>query len=847
MTSTFTVNDKRGRGRVASSRLVTNNLNQEMTNLRDAGYAMPRNNVLARQATQQAKATVDNRTLTQAMQRTGMAKSASNMQMALPKIRQPLSSLEDKGIPFDTSDTKSLMEIRRWARIFYSTHDLIPLLVDIYSKFPLVGMEFVCSKDSEIQEFYEHQFLDTLKYETFLPDLAREYWISGEVTSLAHFSESLGVWEAEEILNPDTVAVSKSMFQREERVQLLVKPMVDALRDHGGSGQISESARMERQYEYDQLVKFYPEIIHAADRDDGLDMSPALVSRIVNKVSPWDLRGTPHLLRSFRALMMEESLNAAQDAVADRLYSPFILAKLGTADLGDGQPWIPTQTELDATRNDMQTALSADFRLMVHNFGLDVSSVFGREAVPRFDQDYDRINTKLMQAWGIGEALISGGGSQTYAGSALNREFVTQMMVGFQNAVRAHIIKRAEIVAEAQGHYDFELVGGQRKVIYREIVETDEETGEERIVKTPKLLIPEVKFSTLNLRDETQERGFLQTLKSMGVPISDKSLSVNIPIKFDEELDAQSKEQVAKMVAQAEGMKKAYDIIVERNLPVPPEMAAYYAAQQQLAQAEAGTTMAQQQADQAIATGEFAEDIAKAQTDMATGQAEMMSLQMQQMQAMPPGGDPSQMQPGMPQPTDQQSLVGPSGAPEADPGVAPMGPTGPTDDAQMPGMQMAAAIEQTPEFNPLNDVVKPFDTAVSTQPLIFPPTQPQLPKGVTEDGDNLLQKLPRPKTRPEESDEQRKSMPKRSLRHGPSHLRRKLTSSVHRLVEDPEFFARIGYADKMDQIRSDMPDLESMHHMALADPDFEPYSESYTILAELLEHHEYVTGEEPVW
>ena len=151
---------------------------------------------------------------------------------------------------------------------------------------------------------------------------------------------------------------------------------------------------MERTWEYQQLVKHYPEIVKAAAQDDGLDISDALVSRLVNKAAFWDLRGTPHLLRSFRTLMMEESLNAAQDAVADRLYAPLILATMGIENMGDGEPWIPDQGELDDLRDDMQNALAADFKLLVHNFGVNVQSVFGREAVPRFDQDYDRIDAK---------------------------------------------------------------------------------------------------------------------------------------------------------------------------------------------------------------------------------------------------------------------------------------------------------------------------------------------------------------------------------------------------------------------------------------------------------------------
>ena len=543
--------------------------------MRARGVPLPRGKTAAHKVTQETLTTMQNRELTAQMRNTRTASTA----MALPKTREPLQTLKDKGIPFNTADDEELKKIRHWARLFYATHDLVPLLIDIYSRFPVIGMDF-SSRDPKITEFYKDMFLNQLEYEEFLPALGREHFTVGETNTLGHFHDVLGIWSKEEILNPDYMHISQSMFDSDERAQLMVKEIVDALRDPQGDMNATESDLRRRQIEYEMLAENYPEMIKAAARDEGLDISNVLLSRTVNRVAPGDLRGTPHLMRSFRTLMMEESLNAAQDAVADRLYSPFILATLGIQNLGDDVgPWIPDEAELDDTRDTINEALAADFRLMVHHFGLDIKSVFGRESVPRFDQDYARIDKKLMQAWGIGEALISGGGSQTYAGSALNREFVTQMMLSWQGSIRKHMRKRMEIIAEAQEHYDYEMKGGIRKPIFREIVEIDEETGEEYTRKVPKLLIPDVNFQTLNLRDETQERNFLKTLKDAGVPISDDTLALNIPIDFDEELERRSSERVKKMLAESQAMKRAYEELKVHNHPIPPELMNFMAAQ----------------------------------------------------------------------------------------------------------------------------------------------------------------------------------------------------------------------------------------------------------------------------
>lgn len=823
----FSVNDKRssaGDGDGPSRSSIA------AANLRARGFALPSSPVMARKAVRDVEASVENRELVKTMRRTGSAthsRTAANTQMALPKVREPMSSLKDKNIPFDTTNAKELIEIRRWARLFYSTHDLIPLLIDIYSKFPLVGLEFK-SKDPQIKDFYESMFMDGLDYDTFLQDLGREYFISGEVNSLAHFDETLGVWSAEEILNPDAIGVSKSMFQDKERVQLLVKDLVETLRASSSTSTDDETTRsekLEKNWEYQQILENYPEIVEAANNDDGLDISDALISRIVNKVQPWDLRGTPHLLRSFRTLLMEESLNAAQDAVADRLYSPFILATLGIANLGDNQPWIPDQADLDEARDTMQDALAADFRLMVHNFGFDIKSVFGRESVPRFDTDYNRIDKKLMQAWGIGEALISGSSSSTYAGSALNREFVTQMMGTFQKAVKKHMRKRAMVIAEAQEHFDYELKGGSRKPIFREIVEFDEATGEEYTRRVPKLLIPEIEFSTLNLRDEAQERSFLQQLKNNGVPISDKSLAVNIPIEFTEELEAVSEEKVQKLVAEAQTMKKAYDLIKAQGLPMPPELAKYEAAQVQL----------QKIKDEAEGGGESAG----------------AGIPGAVPPPIPPGGEPA----------------APFGADEGT-------ETEPAEGAASAEDPFGVDLDNSLDADALDN--SDADLPDEPGPFMDYIDENESSEGGGESGSSNVipfkQKTPPPRnrSRPEESDEMRKTMPKKSsFGQPPSSYgtaktanEQRISSALKRLsnpnpvvrdlVDNDQFFESLNQQSYVDQVRND---IDSLYLAVEVDRDGQPrlaskdetLTESFSVLSEMLGQYEEIYGFRPEW
>lgn len=894
----FEITDRRASSGFGVSRTPTGlytagrNFDAVVRDMHSRGYTLPTTGTFARlearkvvsdlEGARGSATDIANRAAVSDMRRTRLENSrasvgggfgvrqAANVQMVMPKIRQPLASLMDKGIPFNVQDPKELIELRRWCRLFCATHPLVPLLVEMYSRFPVTGLEF-SSKDPKVEQFYTQMFLDDLHYEEFLPDgLLREYFTVGEVSSFSHFNEELGTWASEEILNPDMVRVSKSLFVEEERVQLLVKDMVEQLRDGGekAANEESPSERLERNWEYQQLVKNYPEIIKAAQQDDGLDISEALVSRLVDKAAWWDVRGTPRLLRSFRTLMMEESLHAAEDAICDRMYSPLLMATLGIGaeSMGDGESaWIPDAQALDDVRDDIQSALAGDLRVIVHNMGLNITSVLGRESLPRFDADYDRVDAKLLQTWGVGEALVAGGSGAggTYASSAINREVCENLMQGAQNKVKRHMRKKMEVIAESQEHWDYDLKGGVRVPIYREIEQYNDETGEKEIVRIPKPLIPDVEFATLNLRDEATERAFVSELKSLGVPISDGRLAINCPIDFEQELETQAAETYAKGMAQAQVMDKLQKKLDADGLPYPAELVEFL---------QATLTIRAQ----------------LAQTEMAESQNKLADQQLAQ-------GSPAGMLGLLPGTTMQPlSGGGMPGAMGADPtgGALPPGQGGNPDPA---AAQAASEAQPGATADPTLGAGAPMAMAASTRRgYMMPPTMAPpggVPKKPGEDGAKDLPRNRAPKldnnTRPVESDEMRDTMPKTGMvikaardektgeilrdadgepilierrlskfESGPSSYGRRFTAdhkdieravrrreivatgppSVEDLVFDPDFWATLNMQNEAPQVEADWDKI--LHDGAPA---------SRRILDEALEQYEEITGVRPYW
>lgn len=579
-------------------KIRTSGLDQELTRLKNQNLVLPKNPLRAAISAKEMygmassrslqsdltrissgdneetlKIMRENSRLARAVRSSRMRKMASSgdSYAAIPRFYDPMEYWDLSGLPWNMADEGHRHKLHKWMRLYYMTHYLVPILVDIFTRFPLAGM-YLQSKDDQLTAFYEDAFLDQLNYPEFLVSLGREYWTIGEAFPLASFNEHLGTWEREELINPEDVIIENYPLLGSKQMKIVPPEYLKRL-----------ARTKQPNDEYKMLVQHYGDLIPFLERSEAFPVSDVLMKQIAFKANPWDDHGTPILLRGLRTLIHEEKLMASQDAIAERLYSPLILAKLGATDLGDGQgPWIPGPDDLEQFRDDMDLALSSDFRLLVHHFGLEVNNVFGREDMPNLWSDFEQIERRLMQVFGINPSLLGGGvNSQPYASSALQAEFMNQMLRTYQNYLKQHYRDRAMVIAEAHEHYDYEKKGQTRIPIYEEVVIPDPEAKDGfRIEKRPKLLIPEMEMAVLDMRDEATERQFLQTLKSMGVPIADKHMMVGVNFEFKESLDRLEKEMIMKTVAQQEAKMESYKILMAKGLPVPAELQAEIDAMQ---------------------------------------------------------------------------------------------------------------------------------------------------------------------------------------------------------------------------------------------------------------------------
>lgn len=493
------------------------------------------------------------------MRRTAQSQDVT---IAIPRFYDPLEYWDLSGLPWNMADEGHRHKLHKWLRLYYATHWLVPILIDIFTRFPLIGLHLY-SKDKKITEFYEDLFLNELQYEDFLVNLGREYWTVGEAFPLGSFNESLGVWEREELLNPEDIIIENFPLLGTRQIKVVPPEYMKRL--------VTSKSPPDQ---YRQLEINFPELIPYLRRGEPFPVSEVLLKQVAFKVTDWDDHGTPMLLRGLRVLLHQEKLLASQDAIAERLYSPLILAKLGINNVGDNEgPWIPGPDQLEAFRDDMDMALSSDFRLMVYHYALEVENVFGREQVPDLWNDFEMVDTWLMQIFGLQGILKTGANASPYATSALNAEFMNQILRTFQKYMKEHMRMRMEVVAEAQEHYDYEKRGETRVPIMEEVVEWDDD-GEPHIVEKHKLLTPDVEMESLDLRDESTERMFLQSLRSMGVPISDERLMVGITFDYKDSLDEMQEEMIQKTVAQQMAKLQTYKILKAQSLSIPPDLKA---------------------------------------------------------------------------------------------------------------------------------------------------------------------------------------------------------------------------------------------------------------------------------
>ena len=252
-----------------------------------------------------------------------------DIQFATGRPRDPLFYWRQNNLPYDFSQNEELAKVRAFCRLLYQTDPIIGSCVDIFSKFPAVGdapgMQGLAAGPTSTTTCSSARSTSTTRSSSSTS--AASTGPPARPGRFATFNEDLGIWDDEELLNPDDVKVERSPFLKEPRFFIRLPWTIR---------QILQTRQPA--WEYNRLIQEYPELtaytaenaLHAGVQHPAASSSSSRVTRstcAACRCSPG--RCAP--------MLQQEMLNTALDSIADRLYTPLILVqarRVSATDLG---------------------------------------------------------------------------------------------------------------------------------------------------------------------------------------------------------------------------------------------------------------------------------------------------------------------------------------------------------------------------------------------------------------------------------------------------------------------------------------------------------------------------------
>ena len=439
------------------------------------------------------------------------------------------------------------------ARNIVRTHPLVSAIVEIYASYPLAGMK-LSHRDDGMVRFYDELFMEDLDFRNYLPDVGRCFWTDGMAFNYGNWNESLGLFVGEDVLDPIDVEVSRVPFMGGEVVYL--KPTDEMRRLAVGKDQVSL-----------EFQRRMPDIAAEAAKGKNIPLDPKVLTYIADKDRPSDLYGSPRILRCWNTLRLESRMNSAMQATADRLYAPLLLFTIGGT-LPNGERFIPPVNALDAFRDNLDAALSSDFRAIVTHDGVSVQQVIQGDRMSNFKGDWDMYDERIFTAWGLSSSILKPE-STTYATGALEFKLAAQLMTRYQARIRKIYEAQAEVVAEAQGHYARSETG---EVLTEQREVWDDDRGDYVVKECNKLDYPDLTFAPVDFTDRQRRRDFLKQMRDSGVPIAAEDIMVDVEIDLDDSRKKYNREVVEAAVDQARNNQAVFEATVGQALPVPPDV-----------------------------------------------------------------------------------------------------------------------------------------------------------------------------------------------------------------------------------------------------------------------------------
>jgi hypothetical protein len=298
--------------------------------------------------------------------------------------------------------------------------------------------------------------VDRLGLLPFLLDIAREYWLVGDVYIWHEWDPEIEEWEEVYILPAEYCHTILHPFLRRKELILFARPLVDtaSVRRMTDRDLYMIAGDPDVQRLVDEIDEELPEDLkELLDYGEGqpLNTDPSkgsYVFHLSRNRPPNEAYGKGLVERCLETLLRLENLKNAQLQISSRNMAPIQLIH------GEAL----SQDELDDLRLQVDLALleSVDYPI-VTNYPVTWDTIGANERLLNVETEYDTLREDLATGLGTTRDILTG--QATYGGQRMTLELMNTQYMTFRELIKDYVERGIfQPIAEAKGHYHYEEI-----------------------------------------------------------------------------------------------------------------------------------------------------------------------------------------------------------------------------------------------------------------------------------------------------------------------------------------------------------------------------------------------------
>jgi hypothetical protein len=204
--------------------------------------------------------------------------------------------------------------LNAWARSFFA---LDPDIHRIITQHALLLSKYYQLDNCENQNANDFlgQMLHDLHIQSFLKQILTEYFVLGEVFIYAELDESKGKWNRLIIQNPDYIVVKRTAVDNEQETKYYLRP----------DENLRRMIFSDKEEDIKNCRKLSPSIIACIKNRENIPLDNFYLFSMMNKVSPYEVRGTSFLCPLFPLLKKNERTEQDTQIIRETLFDVLVL------------------------------------------------------------------------------------------------------------------------------------------------------------------------------------------------------------------------------------------------------------------------------------------------------------------------------------------------------------------------------------------------------------------------------------------------------------------------------------------------------------------------------------------